>query len=98
MFAPELINEFGWEDARGESASKDGVELTIQSADAHFVKVPIGIDDGLMLGLSFGLAAEVDHRAFGFLEYYARVGQKQTAVGFLRFHLRDIIREQETRS
>ena len=44
VFDAELLDDLGRENTRGEGASKDRVELFVETADAHFGEVPVRVD------------------------------------------------------
>lgn len=53
-----LFHDVQRENPRGESSAEDVGKLLVEAADAHFLKVPIGVDDGLprLSGLGFPCA------------------------------------------
>lgn len=56
-----LLHDVGGEDAGGEGAAEDVGELLVQAADAHLLKVPVGVDDGLPGLLGLGLTCQPEH-------------------------------------
>lgn len=54
MLAAELVHDLGRENPGGEGSSEDGVELGVQSPDAHLGEVPVGVDDLGSLDLGVG--------------------------------------------
>ena len=59
MLAAELVHDLGRENSGGERSSEDGVELGVQSPDAHLGEVPVGVDDLGSLDLGVGCQSEV---------------------------------------
>ena len=45
MFTTQLLNDLRRKDSGGKSSPKNGIELVIQTANAHLGKIPIRIDD-----------------------------------------------------
>lgn len=52
-----LLHDVWREDSRGEGPTEDVRELLVQATDAHALKVPVWVDDGLtrLSGLRFPL-------------------------------------------
>ena len=60
-----LLHDVGGEDAGGEGTAEDVGELPVQAADAHLLKVPLGVDDGLPRLLGLGLACRTEEGISG---------------------------------
>ena len=59
MLAAELVHDLRRKNPGGEGSSEDGVELGVQSPDAHLGEVPVGVDDLGSLDLGVGCQSEV---------------------------------------
>lgn len=51
-----LFHNVRREDTRGEGSAEDVGELLVQTTNAHALKVPVRVDDGLTLLFGLGLA------------------------------------------
>ena len=74
MFASQLLHDLRREHPGREGSPEDGVELFVETADAHLAEVPVRVDDGLPHNLALGLAAQLDGRAFALFKDDAGVG------------------------
>lgn len=52
-----LFHDVRREDTRGEGSAEDVRELLVQTTNAHALKVPVRVDDGLTLLFGLGLAS-----------------------------------------
>ena len=55
----QLFDDFRWENTGSERSPENGVELRVQTTDAHLVKVPVGIDNGLVHGFAVKLRVQL---------------------------------------
>lgn len=87
VLAAQLHNDLRWKYSRRESTSEYSTELLVQTTNAHFREVPVGIYNRLTHDLALRLADEIQARVVGFFELYDGVAEATTHTSLLRLRV-----------